>query len=333
LLSRLPGAVALAHRLARLTPRVPDLRRWLAGTDEMYDLVVAANICYETFLAAGAEFATRRGLPLILHPFTHLGAGSKPGSDAISQFDTMRHQVALVRAASASVMMTPAERDYYVNQGVASERLPVVGSGVEPADVLGGDGTRARAALATDEPIVLMLGSLSPDKGATQTIDAVRQLWAAGRSVQLVLAGARTAALDAFLASLPAAVRARLVLLGRVDDQTRRDLLAACDMLVMPSRADSFGIAFLEAWLYGKPVIGADAWGIRDGIIRHGVDGFLVPFADAPALAAAITTLLNEPQIATALGNHGREKVLREHTWAQKLQTLEALYRTVSQCR
>jgi len=93
ILSRLSLPTLIAHRLARLTPRLPDLWHWLASTNEPFDLVVGVNVCYETLLDAGNQFARRRNIPFVCCPFTHLGTGLRPASDPMSQFYTMRHQV------------------------------------------------------------------------------------------------------------------------------------------------------------------------------------------------------------------------------------------------
>ncbi|MCS7226993.1 MAG: glycosyltransferase, partial [Gloeomargarita sp. SKYB31] len=98
-----PIPVSLIQRLARYTPWVPDLWRWLDQTDEPFDLVAGMTICFEPLLEAGLRFARRRGIPFVIYPLTHLGAGPQPGVDALSRFYTMRHQVALVRASDAVV--------------------------------------------------------------------------------------------------------------------------------------------------------------------------------------------------------------------------------------
>lgn len=327
--SRLPLPAFFSHRAARWTPYVPALRRWLNTTPESFDLVVGVNICYETFLEAGWQFARRRRIPFLVHPLTHLGAGAQPGQDAISQFYTMRHQVALVQASQAAVMMTAAEQQFYTVQGIPPARLPILGTGVNPADVSGGDGERWRWRHGVKQPLLLSLSTMSADKGTVQTVEAVRALWRQGVQVALALAGSITAPFYRYLDQLPAADRSRLLVLGPVDDAARRDLLAACDIFVMPSRADSFGIAYLEAWLYGKPVIGAEAWGVKEGVITPERDGLIVPFGDAPALAAAIARLLRQPDLAADMGRQGQAKVHAHHTWDSILPQVETLYQQV----
>jgi glycogen(starch) synthase len=113
--------------------------------------------------------------------------------------------------------------------------------------------------------------------------------------------------------------------LGLVNEQTKQNLLAACDLLALPSRVDTFGIVLLEAWLHGKPVIGAQSGGISD-LVQPEETGLLVPFEDVTALAAAIRRLLTEPKLAARLGNAGRRKVLKHYTWDQTYQMLLKIY-------
>ncbi len=115
-------------------------------------------------------------------------------------------------------------------------------------------------------------------------------------------------------------------LLGFIPDEDKRDLLDAGDVFVMPSRTDSFGIVYLESWLYKKPVIGALAGGVPE-VISHGEDGYLVPFGDVTRLADCIATLLTDKDLARRFGEAGCRKVLTEHTWDKKYDMISQVYR------
>jgi glycogen synthase len=140
-----------------------------------------------------------------------------------------------------------------------------------------------------------------------------------------VLIGAPLAHFTTFYERLPAEDKARIRLLPYAPDQIKRDALAAADLFAMPSRTDSFGITYLEAWCYGLPVIGARAGGVPD-VIDDGRDGVLVPFGDLDAIAGAITRLLHDRDQARQLGDAGRAKVLRELTWDQIYAKVRAVY-------
>ncbi|HDN79554.1 MAG TPA: glycosyltransferase family 1 protein, partial [Chloroflexi bacterium] len=326
LLSECPvNATALQFRLARFTPWVPELWHWLETTDEPFDLVAGMTICFEPLLEAGLRFAQRRGIPFVIYPLTHLGAGEEPGKDSLSRFYTMSHQIELVRQSDAVIAQTPAERDFYLQHGVPPERIHVIGPGVNPDEVLGGDGERFRKRHELNGPIVFTITKMSYNKGVMHTIEAMARLWSRGCTAHLVLAGDMLDPFRRYFQGLPEEVRKRILLLGTIGDEEKRDLLAAGDVLVMPSRTDSFGIVYLEAWLYGKPVIGAQAWGITD-VIEDGKDGLLVPFGDIEALAEAIAYLLDHPEKAAAMGQRGRAKVLSQHTWDRKYPQIREVY-------
>jgi glycosyltransferase involved in cell wall biosynthesis len=312
-------------RLARFTPWTPELWRWLEQTPDHFDIVAGTTICFEPLLEAGLLFATRRGIPFVIHPLTHLGSGPIPGNDAVSSFYTMRHQVELVRRSQAVLAMTAAERDFYVQRGVNTDRITVAGPGVEPERLCGGHGERLRDRHQVRGPLVAFLSSMSFDKGATHTVEAVRLLRAQGHDVHLVLAGALLSPFRRFLERLPAEDRRHMTVLGPIDEQTKLDLLDAMDVLVLPSRTDSFGIVYLEAWSYAKPVIGADVWGINN-VIGQRDDGLLVPFGNPPALAEAILTLVQDPALRLQMGRRGQQKMLEQHTWARKYALVRDVY-------
>jgi glycosyltransferase involved in cell wall biosynthesis len=123
-------------------------------------------------------------------------------------------------------------------------------------------------------------------------------------------------------------VRERCRWLGFISDEDKRDLQAAGQVFCMPSRTDSFGIVYLEAWLNGVPVIGALAGGVPE-VVTDGVDGYLVGFGDVPALANRIQLLLARPEAAHAMGEAGRRKVLAEHTWDHKIARIAEIYEDV----
>ena len=142
--------------------------------------------------------------------------------------------------------------------------------------------------------------------------------------MHLVLIGAPLSPFKRFFDDLPNEDKQRIHLLGAVDNTVKLDALAACDMLVMPSRTDSFGIVYLEAWVNGKPVIGADTWGVNTIITEE--NGLLVPFGNISALSDAIIQLLTNPDEAIAMGKNGQEMTLAEHTWEHKAILSENVY-------
>jgi glycosyltransferase involved in cell wall biosynthesis len=133
-----------------------------------------------------------------------------------------------------------------------------------------------------------------------------------------------------YLRTQPKAVQQRCRLLGFIPDADKRDLLDAADVLALPSRTDSFGIVFLEAWLYRKSVVGAWAGGVPE-VVHDGEDGYLVRFGDVEALADRIEALLRDQATARKFGERGYATVLAEHTWDKKYAQIKEIYERVTE--
>ena len=152
---------------------------------------------------------------------------------------------------------------------------------------------------ASSTPRLLAMGRLHPNKGFDVLLRAIALL--PRGHLYLAGAGPEEAALRALAAEL--GITGRVSFLG-----WRRDigaLLAAADMFICSSRHEPLGNIVLEAWSAAKPVIAAAAQGPTE-LISDGADGLLVAREDAPALAAAITGLVENPARAAALGAAGR---------------------------
>ena len=322
-ISRLPGSTPLLRSMARITPRLPDLARFFVGsTGERFDLIHTCNITLDFAILPAFDFARQHGIPFLCTPFVHLGP---PGDRSILRYYSMRHQVDLLKRSDRVITMTGLEADALATRGVPRERLRRIGVGVTPEEVLGGDGARFRAEQRIDGPLVLYIGALARDKGAIHTVEAMQQLWRQGSDATLALIGAPLEHFTAFYERLAAEEKARIRVLPYAPDNVKRDALAAADVFAMPSRTDSFGIVYLEAWCYGVPVVGARAGGVPD-VIADGHDGLLAPFGDVAAIASAIERLLRDRELAGRLGAAGRAKVLRELTWDKIYAQVRGVY-------
>lgn len=323
--SDLPVPLTPALRPAGMfAPWVPSMAAATRALPaDAFDVVHAANITLESLIIHTLAFARRTGTPAVVTPFTHLG---EPGSRAVRRYYTMRHQMALLKEAACVIVQTGLEGDALAALGVPRERLEKVGVGVTPAQVAGGDAARFRAKYGIAGPIVFSLGALAYDKGMVHLVEAMRRFWAQGGEATLVLAGSTTLRDFAdYFSTVPAADRERCRVLGFIPDEDKRDAYAACDLFAMPSRVDTAGIVYLEAWLYDKPVIGANAGGVPE-IISDGATGYLVPFGDVEQLADRIARLLSDPALRARLGAAGHAAVLREHTWDAKIARISAIY-------
>jgi glycogen synthase len=311
-----PGRLSFLRYFSRFGPWLPDLRPTLEEIGQSASLIHSANIALESMISASAEFAEAHDVPLIITPKLHLGEGER---STVRRYYTMPHQLDLLRRADMVMTQTSLEAEFLKASGVPESRLRVVGNGIDIDSVTGGDGGRVREGLGIDGPMVLSVGAAAFDKGTVHLCQAIIELNARrSEPVSLVVAGPIISNFEEFIHRLEPEDRAWIRVLGYVEDETRNDLLAATDVLALPSRTEAFGYVFLEAWANEKPVIGARAGGVP-AVVEDGVDGLLVEFGDVEALTVDIETLIDDRSLANSLGKAGRRKVIDEATWYGKV--------------
>lgn len=105
----------------------------------------------------------------------------------------------------------------------------------------------------------------------------------------------------------------------------RAQLIAACDLFVLPSLYEGLPLALLEAMAAGKPVVACDIGGV-DEVITHEVTGLLVPAADSQALTQAIGRVLSDSALAERLGRAARERVVTGFTCEAMVQAVTGVY-------
>jgi glycosyltransferase involved in cell wall biosynthesis len=103
-------------------------------------------------------------------------------------------------------------------------------------------------------------------------------------------------------------------------------LMPGCDVIVIPSRWEGFGLVALEAMAAARPLVASRVGGLEE-IVVSGVTGLLVSPEDRRALAEAVSRLLAEPAVAERLGVAGREHLHRRFTVAAMVDGTEAVYR------
>ena len=160
-------------------------------------------------------------------------------------------------------------------------------------------------------------------KGQPTLIKAARQVCSKFPQVRFVLVGdgARRAEFESMATEF--GLKQNFLFLGQRQDIP--ELLACCDMAVLPSRAEGFPNALLEYMAAGLPTVATDVGGNRE-IIQHGVNGLLAATGNHEALAKSILYLLENPAAATELAHAGRERVRRDFSFERLIANVDAMY-------
>jgi glycosyltransferase involved in cell wall biosynthesis len=207
-------------------------------------------------------------------------------------------------------------------------RVEVAGVGVDPEAFYGsrGDDIRARFDLGRF-PVVGFVGRQVPTKGVYKLIEAMPSVWRWNKEVRLVLAGHRPprSDIEAVIDPLPESQKERIVQIDMFDERDKGSIFDSFDVFALPSTEESFGIAYLEAWLCRKPVIGARI-GSTQCVINEGVDGLLVDPTDPHDIARAIIELLSDSNMRERMGRNGHAKTIAQYTWDKVTDKVEKLY-------
>ena len=255
--------------------------------------------------AALAE-ARKRGAAFTVWPAVH------PGTWGDSSLDIL-----LYNKADAVFVQSHSERVHLIQQGVTPERLRVCGLAPAPAPVGDGAVFRRRHGLG-DRHLILFVGRKDHGKGYHALREGMAAVLAAVPDACLVAIGPDCKP------PYPPVPETALLDLGVADEAEKADALAACDVFCLPSAHESFGIVYVEAWAYGKPVVVGPAPAVQE-LIAEGEDGFCVS-QDKDAIAGALVRLLHDPTLCRRLGDAGRRKQQEWYTWPAVLQVHQQVF-------
>jgi len=234
----------------------------------------------------------------------------------------------LLRRAAAVIAVSGAMERELLALGLPAGKVSVVLTAIDAQEPPQRSREELRSALGLPpgRPLALFLGRLSPVKGPDVLVEAIAALHERQPQACFVFAG------DGQLRGpLEDAVRARslqkqVVFAGFVARERVADYLAACDLLVLPSRSEGLPHAVLEAMAFSLPVVASAVGGVPEAV-EDGVTGALVPPGDPRALADALDPLLSDAALRARQGAAGRRAFeARAHTWDRVARDLEALY-------
>ena len=273
------------------------LKRWFG--QRIYDACIGADIVHylgtgtETLGFATAAAARAAGALFCVQPAIHAGTWGDRPLDA-----------ELYRGADGLLAFSAVEEGILRGLGVAPGRVHRVAGSVECAGSSSAGRFRERHRI--DGPLVLFLGRKTADKGVRRLLAAWPGIRRAAPAATLVFMG--PVADRGMIPATPGVVD-----VADASEQEKHDALEACDLLCVPSIGESLGLAYLEAGLHGKPVVGLDLPALREMV--EAVGSGLLGAPDPAAITAAVVRLLGNDGLRATMGQCGRQMAQR-HTVA-----------------
>jgi glycosyltransferase involved in cell wall biosynthesis len=269
----------------------------------------------------GRLAARAAGVPHIVHtPHGHVFEGyfSAVETHAFTALERLA-----ARWTDRIITLSDEEARDHLGRGIGRpEQFVTIPSGVDLEAVTAAPPVH----LVSGGPVVGAVARLVPIKGLHYLIDAAPEILRRCPDARVLLVGD---------GEMRPALEAQARALGLADRVTfagfREDIpsvLAATDVVVLPSVNEGMGRVLVMAMALGKPIVATRVGGVAE-LLGGGEAGLLVPARDPAALAEAVSTLLRDPARALALGEAGRRRVPRYSAQAM-LEALARLYREVT---
>lgn len=258
----------------------------------------------------------KRGSFNVLH--THLSTASLLGALAarLAAKTSVSHVHGLNTAtcfkySSRIIAVSDAVRRHLESQGISAQKIQVVHNGVDVTEYQPIDSDIAKSSFGymPSVPLFGVFGRLAPEKGQRVAIEAMFLVQEDLPEARLVIAGdgPERESLEACARVLGVADRVDFA--GFVADV--RGLMCACDVVIVPSLKEGFGLAAVEAMALKRPVVASATGGLPEVVVQ-GETGILVAPEDPKALAQALLDLARDSDMRARLGNNGRHRV-EEH--------------------
>jgi D-inositol-3-phosphate glycosyltransferase len=282
---------------------------------------------------AGHEAKHELGLPLV--STFHTLARVKVDADVVESAERARAESAVIGCSDVILANCEEEaRDLREHYAARPERIEIVAPGVEHAFFSPGDQAGARHAVGwrASGPMLLFVGRIQPLKGLDVAVGALAAL--DDERAQLAVVGGPSgpdgpAELASVLElAVDLGVRERIRFVPPQPHHLLSSWYRAADVVLVPSRSESFGLVALEAAACGRPVVASDVGGLRT-IVESGRTGFLVDGRAPEPYAAKVALLLDQPELAAELGRAAAARAAG-FTWSTAAARLRRVYADVA---
>ena len=287
------------------------------------DLLHHVSIKPVIYGGIAAKLSRRRAVVQAMSGLGYLHVSQERRAKLLERLSRPAFRLALSGAGARMIFQNPDDRQVFVDRGLiaASKTVVIRGSGVDEREFA------PRPEDTTSMPVALFAGRLLWQKGIGDFVEVARRLQGRAR-FRVVGYEERTSPSNVPAAQLQAWRDAGIIeWIGQRDNMAQ--VYGECNIVCLPSTyGEGVPKTLIEAAAGGRACVTTDTPGCRE-IVRHEVNGLLVPANDLDALTAAVSRLIDNPELRQSYGANGREIALQGFTARQVAGETIALYRSL----
>lgn len=293
--------------------------------------IIHAHFAYpEGFAGLIAKRATKKPLIVTLHGYDIL---AEPTVGYGSRLDFRVNAIIkkVLREADAIVTASSATYSAASEAGCPSRKLFLIPNGVDIkrfSPYVNGSYVRDELGLG-DKPVIFTLRGHKPQYGIEYLIKAAPLVLKEVPNAFFVIGGDGPLFNYHLSLARKLGISENIIFTGRISRSKVVHYYAACNIFVIPSLIEAFGLVTVEAMACGKPVIGTSVGGIPD-IINDGLNGCLVKPRDSENLADKIILLLENPRLIKKMGKAGRKIAEENFSLERRMKRITELYDSLS---
>ncbi len=281
-------------------PFSPSMWSDLVNNKINFDLIVIIGFPYDHIVPVYVS-AKKWKLPIITIPLIH---------QEFPEMYLTAFRLNILNNSDMIFVMSESEKKKLVSLGINKEKISKIFPPLNQDEWKYLDQKKSKELMYIhNKKIVLFAGSKSYVKGAIFLIEAMKKVWSKEPETILMFIGSDTKEFQNYFLKLPENIKEKIIDHGVVDDTTKKNIFNTCNILVLPSKSESFGLVYLEAWMCEKPVIGCNIESTAE-LIEHMKNGLLVEFGNIDQLSDSILLLIRNLSLCKKLGQEGKQKSL-----------------------
>lgn len=224
------------------------------------------------------------------------------------------------------IAVSEAVRQNLLESGMPGDKIELVYNGIDLEQFR----ARARGGSVEAEPgtgdgrVVGVVARLEPEKGHRYFLEAAARVLEKFSDARFLVVGTGSLAGELEQLARSLGIHEKVIFTGCRDDVPR--LVALMDVMVVPSLTEAFGISLLEGMCLARPCVASAVGGLKEIAGEDGNTAFLVPPADAGALAEKIVFLLENPALAASMGARAALDVEKRFSAAKMSDKMTEIY-------